>query len=426
MGVGRTLRLTAGSPRSALPSIHLFSFLVLVSLFSILIAVPTAATSIGVNRGAIDYENVLRNGYAQEDVLVSTDSPDIITGTYEVEGELAPWIKIEPAENFTFNVDNPHPFRIIVQPPTDAQLRNYSGSVRVLTGEIARSDGGKIGTSTRAAFLIKIRAGLTGVQMLRCTAGGMALRQSEIGQPIDFISSVHNTGNVRLRPDFTVVIYDQYQTKLLKNITFTVDQELLPTTTGDALYQLMNDLPAGQYWARINAITCGDEEFMTFDVLDRGGIADKGTLVKVEAKPWAETGEIIPIAAIFRNDGPRTVSAKFKGTITTAEGGKLVKVIETDTYDVPPTQTARLESFFNPTEPGQYIIAGRVLYNNKLTFQKSAIVNVNGSTMVAARSWKSFLLPFLLLLILILLLLILIAKKRRRKDDRGSQRILRR
>ena len=55
-------------------------------------------------------------------------------------------------------------------------------------------------------------------------------------------------------------------------------------------------------------------------------------------------------------------------------GSSIEKVIDTDTYNVPPGQTARIETFFNPTEPGQYVVAGRVLYNNKLTFQKSTII----------------------------------------------------
>ncbi len=371
-----------------------------------------------MNNGAISYQDVLQNGYAQEYVLVTTDSSTPITGTYQLEGELAPWIRLEPAnETFVFSSERPYQVAVIVEPPADAQLRRYAGSLRFLTGELTRTGDSKIGQTTRAAFLIKINAGLTGTEMLRCQMGGVAIIDTEVGDPFDLVAGIHNTGNVRITPSFNVLVYDQEQTTLLLNTTLEPGLSVLPTTTREYRLQVPNRLPIGQYWARVTGLPCGNAAFLTFDVVERGGIADKGELVRITVSPWARTGDIVPIQAVFKNTGPRIVTARFKGTITQQDTTKLFKVIDTESVNVLPGQTVELETFFNPLEAGQYVIAGRVNYNSKITFQKSAILNVNGPTLGGPRN-LSLLLLFLLLAIVILVLLILIAKKRREREQR--------
>ncbi len=397
-------------PLLSLP-VALFSPRPLALLILFLLSAPLAlGVGIGVNKGTLSFEEVLQQGYAQDEFLVTTDSEEEITGIWQVEGELAPWIRLDPPdETFRFSSVKPYRMTVIIEPPADAQLRSYEGRLRILTSEIARSEGGQIGTSTRAAFLIRIRLGVSGTQRIECRAGGIQVKSTEVSQASELVATVTNKGNVRISPEFVVEIYDQYQEQLLKSITIPGEAEILPTVTREYLEEVAHGLPVGQYWARVSVPLCGDSSLVTFDVLDRGGIADQGELLRVEASPWAETGEIIPIYAVFRNLGSRTVSAKFKGTVTTQQEARIVKVIDTDSYNVPPGETARIETFFNPTEPGKYIVAGRVLYNNKLTFQKSTIINVRGSVLRAAGSWNWA----IILIIVILLLLILIAKKRR-------------
>ncbi|MBR9693103.1 hypothetical protein GOV07_04205 [Candidatus Woesearchaeota archaeon] len=376
----------------------------------------TLAVGIGVNKGSISYEDVLQNGYAQEVILVTTDSPETIIGTYQFEGGIAPWLRVEPpVDEFEFSRGNPYALTLIVEPPRDARLEDYDGGFRVLTGEILRSDGGKIGTSTRAAFFIKIALGVSGTERLECSMGGVRIKDTELEQPFDFMANVVNKGNVRIQPEFKISIYDQFQEKLVAELAVPMDEEIFPTVTSNFVTQVTYDLSPGQYWATVELPLCGDSTFLTFDVLDRGGVADKGELLRVEAQSWAETGDIIPIKAIFLNKGSRIVSAKFKGTITTRNGGRLVKVIDTDLYNVPPGETAEIETFFNPVDPAQYIVAGRVLYNNKLTFQKGTVINVEGMKLLAAASFGGPFLLILFLLIAILVFLILIARKKRRR-----------
>lgn len=369
------------------------------------------AVGIGVNKGVINFDEVLQNGYAQEVVTVSTDSDVPIGARYELVGELAPWIRIEPSqETFTFSRNAPYEMTIIIEPPPDAQLRSYEGGVRVLTTEVGRTANGRIGTATRTAFFIRIGSSITGTQRLECLVGGVDIRATEVGLPFEFRGSVINRGNVRVTPEYTITVRDQLQEQVVDEFTLAAE-EILPTVTQRTIRQVSHDLAPGQYWAFVETDACEGGRLITFDVLERGGIADYGELQRIEVSSWANTGEIIPIYAVFSNLGERTVAARFQGTITDEDGERIHKVIDTTPVNIPPGETTRIETFFNPTEPGRYIVAGRVHYNNKLTFQRSAIVNVRGNKLIPSFDYTLV----IIIGIIIFLLLLLILKKRRRR-----------
>ena len=105
----------------------------------------------------------------------------------------------------------------------------------------------------------------------------------------------------------------------------------------------------------------------------------------------------------------RTVSAKFKGVVTSEN--KIVDTIDSDFYDVAPDETASITVYFTPKKFGQYIISGRVLYNNKLSFEKSTVVNVNEGVEKSEFNWF-YVLVLIVIIIVILLLLIRIRRKK--------------
>lgn len=389
----------------------LMSLLILVILaFSF---IPSAhAIAIGVNRADISFEDVLRGGYAEESIVISTDSAQTITGALEVEGNIADWIRFEPADvedGFDFSARQPRQVTIIIEPPNDAANGDYEGIVRVITGEILRDGDGQFGTSTRAAFKIDALVGVTDVEIQRCVIAGINLRSTEINQPIDVTYSVENNGNVRIAPELDVTIFDQEQETIIATQSVETAQEVLPTRTEQFVAQLTNELEPGQYWATVKSEECSGSSLVTFDVLERGGIADSGEFVRIDMESFVEAGEIVPIYAVFKNTGTRTVSAKFKGTVM--QGSRLVKVIDTDFYDTPPNQLARIETFFNPDVPGQYEVKGRVLYNNKLTFERIGILNVSGKSLNSGFN----IFPIVLIVVIILLLLLIIKKKKRKR-----------
>jgi len=395
-------------------------YIIIIIFMFLLSTVIVAAAGLSVTKAEIVYDKVLRGGYAEDIVYVASDTDFDVPLEYEVLGDIADWIYFEPAindTNATLYVSRNHvqPLKIIIQPPEDAASGNYTGGVRIITGTINKPEG-PYGSQLQAAFLIRIKVSVTGEQILSCNFGGLNVPDIEIGEPIMYSFSVLNSGNVRVRPNISIDIWNQDQSRLVKSILNNYAIDVLPTTSKIFNGESSSNLRIGQYWAYATVSPCGNSEIVSFSVLEKGQIADVGDLLRIENKPWASTGEIVPIIPIFRNGGQRVVSAKFKGVITL--NNKIVDSIDSDFYDVPPGDIVNLTVFFTPKKQGQYYISGRVLYNNKLTFEKSSILNVTGEDINEIN--MLYVVVLIIIIIIILLLLILIKKKRRRiHRDRG-------
>jgi hypothetical protein len=391
-------------------------FLSILMLVLALVPLSQAAV-IGANRGIIDFNNVLKNGYAQETVTLTTDTDFNLSVDYQVEGEIAEWVRFEPEKNpFFISRDEPYTITVIMEPPADAQIKRYSGSIRFITGALGGPDA-QFGTAVRAAINLNLGLQVTGQEILSCSALEVAMDDVEEGYPFEWYAVIRNSGNVRITPEFVLEFWNQDQTKLVQTLRFRSDEQILPTAQKRLFKTLQNNLSVGQYWVKMQTPICGNagNSFFTVSVLERGGVSDKGELLGIENSPDATVGQIIPIDAVFENKGSRYVSAKFKGTISSGSNDNIFKIIDTEELDVAPGETVRLRTYFNPTQEGQYFVTGRVLYNKKLTFDKSSVINVhpagpNGS----GKSITPIILILLIIAIIVILVLIILNKRKRK------------
>ena len=384
----------------------------LLSLLSNSLLVQGAV--IGANRGVINFKNVLKNGYAQELVTLTTDTDYNLSVTYKVDGEIADWIRLEPPEQpFFIREDLPNQVAIIVEPPADAKNQRYTGSVRFLTGALGGPQG-QFGTAVRAAINIRMGVEITGQEIVSCSVAGFQLDDVEENYPWEFYAVVSNNGNVRIQPEFILEFWNQDQTELVETLSFTTNESILPTVQKRIFHSLEHNLDIGQYWIKVRTPLCGDASsaFLTASVIERGGVSDKGELIRIDNKLWAKAGDIVPIDAVFKNMGSRVVSAKFKGTI--ASGDEIFKIIDTDSLDAMPGETIKLRTYFNPVQSGQYIIKGRVLYNKKLTFEKSSVLNVNPSGKPSAQESELGWISVLIILVAAIIILVILVLKRRK------------
>ncbi|MBN2459883.1 hypothetical protein JXB28_06385 [Candidatus Woesearchaeota archaeon] len=381
------------------------------------------AAVIGANKGVLSYRNVLKDGYAQDLVTLTTDTDFNLSITYKVEGEAAEWIRLEPeSQPFFISKDNPYVVAVVVEPPPDARNQQYSATIRFITGALAGPEG-QFGTAVRAAIQLRLGVEITGQEMVSCSATGFAMEDVEEGYPFEFYSVVTNNGNVRIKPEFVLEFWNQDQTELVKSFSLITNESILPTVQKRVFHSFSHALPIGQYWVKISTPTCGGSGsgFITASVFERGGVSDKGELLKIEHDAWVKTGDIIPIDAIFQNLGSRIVSAKFKGTISS--GDNIFKIIDTDPLDVQPGEIVSLRTYFNPIQEGQYMITGRVLYNKKLTFDKSSVLNVNpsGEPPEQGKTLGATTIALIFILCIIIFILIMIFK-RKKKLGRGQRK----
>lgn len=385
-----------------------------ILLLAIFASVNSAeAALLGVNKVRLDYFDVLRGGYAEDSIVVSSGAPQDVQITLDARGEIADWLRFESEETpIIINDQSPQRIKIIAEPPSDTQVGEYEGKIVVTTGPLGEVEG-NVGAAVIVAFEIQVRITVTDTQILSCAAGGFSIGDFEIGRDMPFAASVTNQGNVRLRPEFTVRIFDQSEEIEVSKIDYAHNSQILPTTTDRVEAQIESDLDPGQYWAYVSAPVCGSgEELVTFSVLERGGLSDLGELVRIENDPWAVTGDKVPVNAFFRNRGDRYVSAQFKGIVS--RDGKIVETLLSDTLDVAPGETAVFEMIYEPEITGQYQISGRVVYNNKLTYEKGSMLNVNLGTGPVAEN--DSLLAWVLVGVIVVagvLVFMLIRKKRR-------------
>ena len=380
----------------------------------VLLAGSANAISIGISPGRVQYANLLPGGYAQREITLSTNSEDAISGHFTVAGDIKEWVEFDPDTNeFEISRGNPHRIRVIVRPPSDLRNGNYAGSIEFITDSIG-GIGGRAGNIVKAAVILLVDAQVGGDEVIKCRAGGVFIRDAEIGFPLEFGASVINDGNVRLNPTLSLTIWDQLQEKIVMEHT-AISRMILPTTQADLTERAENKLDAGQYWADMSADECDTRSTRTFSVVEKGGIADNGDLIGIFNKPWATVGETVEIVARFRNMGTRSVNAKFKGNIKL--DGKIVKVIDTDEIIVLPGEVGEFSVFFTPPESGRYSLTGRAVYNNKLTFEKGGILNVEVPPEEGRSRFQAAipLVLFLAIALIILYLLRKILKERRRR-----------
>jgi len=393
-----------------------FKNLIFVLLFIVLVSSANASV-VGVSPSIARFNAMLKNGYAETSVTASTSFEVPLKARITLEGEVAEWITLRPEDDeFVFSRNDPYNFVMVMEPPEDTQNGNYTGILKITTDEIASVESGA-GSSVIAQVGMLIYVEVTGEEIIACRAGGIYTSNTEIDTPLLVYATVQNDGNVRLRPEVQVKIYDQYQTQVLYTTSFFGSQ-VLPTLERQFSSEIEHNLQPGQYFADILVKECGVNKKITFDVLEKGQISDSGELVVIRTSDIVYAKETLLIQPMFKNSGNRKVVAQFKGEIRDLKTDKIIQVIESDALEVEPRETYEFKIFYVPEKAGDYQISGRVVYNKKITFEeKSKIIKVKN---------QGFSLGWLLLLILYmiigLVILILIGKIRKARK-KGKKKI---
>lgn len=332
------------------------------------------AVSIGVSPGRIDFNGVLKGGYAEKTLTISTNSGEQLVASIATSGEASDWLYFEPnATSIVLSSSEPYKVKVMARPPKDAKNDTYSGKITFTTerfGNLTSRAGGFVKTGVSAGVELRI----TGQEQEGCSSGSIEVSDSEYSEPILIQATVINSGNVRLRPEIQVEIQDTARArKLLQKSLIT--EEILPTAEKTVTVRIPNSLETGQYWAEVFVKQCAAIKATMFDIAEKGTISDKGELSGIKNPNWAFVNDTVPIEAIFANNGNRPVAAVFKGSIYLED--KLVMPLQSEELTVSPGQKITFTTYFSPEKPGRYTITGRVVYNKKLSYEQSSILSIN-------------------------------------------------
>lgn len=368
----------------------------------------TSAANVGVSPAKINFENVLRGGYAERPITVTIDSDIATTIEIETYGDTADWINFS-SESLSVSKGNPLRIAVSTSPPSDTPNGNYTAFLRIKSSKLGDSVEDKATGLVIPTLDVYIITQVTDQEIVDCFASNFKISNAEQGDDLIFEFDVENRGNVKIKPEATMDIWDQSSTNLIDQKDFYTT-EITPTKKDQFKFKVSSkDLDIGQYWVDVAVPDCYSSDTLTFDVLEEGALYAAGSLQKIIVEPWADVGDIVSIAANFKNTGEKPLEAKFKGQIT--YDNKIIQLLESDEpLFVPIGGQDNFQFYFTPQKAGRYIISGRVFYDSKQSYEQSAVLNINPESYA-----KVFLktLSYIILILVIIILLYKIRKERR-------------
>jgi hypothetical protein len=366
---------------------------------------------IGVSPSVISFNDVLRGGYAERPITISYSGDQQISVNLSAEGEISNWL------NFTNNVfvsKNGFARPIVsVSPPSDMPNGNYTGFI-VISVSSSGTNGqeGKAVSKVISVLRLAINVEVTDRETVTCTASSFFIDSVEKGDNISMHFDVLNSGNIRLKPEINVKIWDPEQNYVIKEVNLR-GQEILPTRTQSLNFSIASDgMDPSQYWASVEVPQCYASDTLTFDILEEGALKSNLVLLKIYSMLFGKAGETLPIFIDYQNIGEKQVDAQFRGQI--ALDGKIVQLLNSDTFTSPINEKDNMTLYFTPQKGGQYVVSGRIFYDKKKTFEENTIINV----LANANGWNIFsaTIPYTVTLIIIALIVFLIVKIRRERE----------
>jgi len=383
------------------------AILVLATL--ILLIQVTSSANVGVSPATLTFKDVLRGGFAERPVMVIIDTEDPVDVTATTRGEIESWITLSEE---TFSVSKGKAFQLMVSvtPPSDTPNGNYTGFVTVKSSRLSQGQEGHATGLIIPTLDIFVTVQVTDKEVRKCRATGFKVASIEEDDDIVFEVDVLNEGNIRLNPSITFDIWDQDSINIVKQSEYSQTQ-IKPTQSSHMLIRIPSTgLDLGQYWVDMSAIDCYASQTLTFDVLEEGALRAAGVLERIVVSPWADIDEIVPVAVNFKNTGEKPLEAKFVGKVMFKN--KIIQLLESeDPMYVPIDNQTNFQFYFTPRKAGKYIISGRVFYDNKRTYEQSAILNVNPDSNILKSLAKSA--SYIILITIILALLFKIRNERK-------------
>jgi hypothetical protein len=386
---------------------------ILVGLLILFLINFASAASIGVSPASLEFKGILRQGYAERQIVLSTNSLDDVGIVIEPFGEIADWMSLEENE-FIITYENPRPLILSISPPIDTPNGNYTGFARITSTPFGEVQEGMAVGNVRTYLDLLVNVEVTDREVIRCTLENYEIHSVEKGDDLVLEIDFLNRGNVRLKPKVSLDIWNFDQTNIILTKDF-IESEVLPTKESRLELRIpTNDFEFGQYWMEVTLPDCYENKLTTFDVLEEGTLTAKGVLLGIANKKIANISETVPISAKFKNNGEKELESQFSGKITL--GKEIIQIIDTPQAKVSVGEEHSFDFFFTPKKKGEYIISGRVIYNGKRTFESSSTLEVIGSDF----SLKTviFSIAYAIVIFLILIFIYRIIKEKRKYKQR--------
>jgi len=285
---------------------------------------------------------------------------------FSVEGEASGWLTFSIRED---NKESGIPIVMSVHIPHDAKNGDYEAFIRVQPNSRPEDLQGDAGVNVLTGVRMELTVHIIGEQHSEYKITGIDILNSEEKENITVLVAIKNLGNVEAGPDSVhFEIWDKDRNSMISVLSKKRLNGAKPFREDDLLIEFSHSLNAGQYWGQFSAIDEGVkvfEEGEIFEILLEGDSNRSGTLTEFSVPGIVILGEIIPVRALFRNDGNIPVLARLVTEIS--RGGQIEAVIESESEKVLPGEESWISVYFSPDEPGDYHFSGHVIYDQKKT-----------------------------------------------------------
>jgi len=353
--------------------------------------------NIGVVPAVLDYKvmkgesfpnhfNIDNTGSLNEAIFVN------VSVYCEYDPSMSKWFSIEPSGVFEVPANTKKRVEAIVKPPEDAPSGNYTCFITVMPvhdEENLNITGSKIIMGASALARIDVSGDeIVGAKIHKTDAS-----DTEVGKPVILTIQIRNSGNVKIKPEIKVDIMKD------GNLVDTVEETadfILPgsgniidmkwdtsgTTHGDYIAHFdvfirdekLDPLAYIIDTGRGENITI--EQNVSFRIFEEGTFTKTGAVMSMEAKETINKGEISEIVVQFKNTGEVEITAKSE--IKVYSNDNLINLLESNSLSISPGETGSLTSYFKGENSGDYVLKGRVIYENKeAAFDKDINIKVS-------------------------------------------------
>ena len=165
-----------------------------IAIFCIIMLATASAQamSIGAGPSDIDFKKMLKSGYGEKTVTVSTAGDEDLTVTVEPTGDIKDWITIKPANTFNLPPKGRFEIKVIVSPPPNAANGDYKGAVYIRAAPTSIVTDGT-GSAIGGAIKIGITVSVSGEEVVEYKMQEVRVTDTEVGFPVRFNIAIANT-----------------------------------------------------------------------------------------------------------------------------------------------------------------------------------------------------------------------------------------
>lgn len=238
------------------------------------------SAGIGISPPSIFNENLKPGAVLEEEIVLSQSEPDeelLVTIEPDLGDQVNQWLTFEPSQQFVVPVGQQRfTFKIIVNVPTDVELKPYDGYIRVKASPT--TDAAPGGVAVVRGARMEVNLVTTDLDFTDLVVRKIDLADVPDGESIALEMLVENTGNVASSPDRVELdIQDLNQNSLQKLETKEVEKVEPNTTSTVFAYLDGYTVPPGEYFA-VAKVYLNDEllreERLVFRILGEGEVGE--------------------------------------------------------------------------------------------------------------------------------------------------------